>query len=73
MEEKKIKHNFEDYHPARGFVNWYEDEYDWVNKKSERRKGKQEIIKQLNEIIDNQENIDPEFADIMNEDFWKIV
>ncbi len=41
---KKIRHNHPDYHPGKGWVNWWEAEYlDTVCKKAERRKAKKDI------------------------------
>jgi len=44
----KKHYNFEDCHPAKGFVNWWED-IAKPDKGSERQKVKIEIIKNMNE------------------------
>ena len=40
---KKVRHNYRNYHPQKGYVNWWEDEMNWINKKAERQKSKQAI------------------------------
>lgn len=45
--KRKIKHNFEDYHPPKGYVNWWELEMALVNKKRERQRAKKEIQEEL--------------------------
>lgn len=44
-----MKHNFKDNHPSRGYVNWWEVTFKYINKKIERQKAKKEIKIELNE------------------------
>lgn len=45
---KKIKSNFPDCHPKRGWINWWGDMVS-LSKKKARRGGKQQIKKEINE------------------------
>ena len=45
---KKFRYNYPDFHPKKGFVNWWEVELGGVNKGSERQRAKIEIKKDLN-------------------------
>jgi len=46
----KLKINFPDNHPQKGWINWWEDEIGTVkSKKSERQKGKKIIKQALND------------------------
>jgi hypothetical protein len=49
--KKKIRHNFEDYHPRRGYENWWENEFNTVSKKRARQEFKQQIKEELKEIV----------------------
>jgi hypothetical protein len=44
---RRIKHNYEDYHPPKGWYNWWEIDCDNINKKATRRKAKQIIHNEL--------------------------
>ena len=47
---RKILHNFEDVHPPKGHVNWWEHPMDMrIRKKSERQQSKKQIQKEINE------------------------
>lgn len=48
---RKIRHNYEDVHPPKGWVNWWEAEFDvYKSKSSERFSIKQAIQQELLEI-----------------------
>jgi len=40
---KKIRYNYRDCHPQRWYINWWEIEMNFINKKTERQKCKKEI------------------------------
>ena len=44
---KNFNHNHKDYHPPKGYENWWEDEIKNVCKKTERRKAKKELLNKL--------------------------
>lgn len=50
---KKIRYNFEDCHPKKGYINWWEDEIIIGTKKSERRESKDKIAFEVGEIIND--------------------
>ena len=64
---KKVRHNYKDYHPKRGYANWWEIEMNWINKKAERQKAKHEtrLYPTLTEL-DKIENIKYEFKKLTN-------
>ena len=43
----KILHNHTDYHPKKGYINWWEVERKPIRKKSERQKANKEISKEF--------------------------
>jgi len=49
---KPKSHNYEDNHPPKGYINWWEAELDSLNKKTERQKAKKEIQKEIQKEID---------------------
>jgi len=52
---KKMRENYPDNHPKKGYVNWWEVELSGVDKGSERQRAKREIRKEINGE-DNQSN-----------------
>lgn len=46
---RKLRTNFPDNHPLKGWVNWWEVEIGGVDKKSERQRLKKELRKEINE------------------------
>jgi len=56
---RKLRENFPDNHPKKGYVNWWEVELGSVDKGRARQEAKIEIRKELDEIeIDHQMDID---------------
>ena len=45
---KKMRYNYIDNHPKKGYVNWWEVELGDVDKKSERQRAKRELRKEIN-------------------------
>lgn len=45
---KKMRENYPDNHPPKGWVNWWEVELGGVNKGSERQRAKRDIRKKIN-------------------------
>lgn len=41
---KKIRANYPDNYPRRPYYNWWEVEFNFVNKKAERQKAKKKLI-----------------------------
>ncbi len=50
---KQMHHNLPDYHPPKGYCNWWEKEIDEVNKAIARRNAKKEIEEILSDIDDD--------------------
>lgn len=46
---RKMRYNYPDNHPQKGWVNWWEVEMGGVSKGRARQEGKREIKNQLNE------------------------
>lgn len=46
---KKMRSNFPDNHPKKGWVNWWEVELGGVDKGKERQEAKKEIRKEIND------------------------
>ena len=51
---KKMRYNFPDCHPKKGYVNWWEVELGDVDKKSARQEAKRDLKKEVDE--NNQSN-----------------